>query len=300
MPTPVTTNNISSTLKPTLDIVWGDQVKGKLDWEQCGFKVSNTTDAYVDDQEFAHTGIMPAKAQGAMMAIDSGQEGYSKRYTIVTYALRTVVSQEAISDCKYDQAISDTKSIARSGKLTQEFQAASVFINSFSSSYVGGDDKALCASDHPLPKGGTASNTLSTPMSLSETAIETMWAAMQKLPGSNGYIQSGYELKKLVVPKELWFRANRILKSELQNDTANNAKNILKGMGIEIGSNRYFTSTTNWWGVSDLDSGLRFIWREKLKFDEENTASNLTKSFYGYQRFAAGWTDWRDVYGSSI
>lgn len=300
MPTPIINANIAPTLKPTLDIVWGDQMKGEPDWKQCGFKQSNTSDAYIDDQEFAHTGVMPAKAQGAMMAIDTIQQGYSRRYTMVTYALRMVVAKEAIDDCKYDEAIAGTKSLKRSGILAQEFQGAGVFINAFSSSYVGGDGVALCSASHPLPKGGTASNTLSTPMSLSETAVETMWAAMSKLPGSNGYVQAGYELKKLVVPKELWFRANRILKSEQQNDTANNAKNILKGMGIEIGSNRYFTSTTNWWGVSDLDSGLRWVTREALKFDEETTGSNLTKTFFAWQRFQCGWTDWRDVYGSSI
>jgi hypothetical protein len=298
--TPITNANIQSTLKPTLDIVWGDQTKGKLDWEECGFKVSNTTDAYIDDQEFAHTGIMPPKAQGQMMAIDSIQQGYLRRYWMVTYGLRMVVSEEALADCKYDEAIAGTKSIARSGKLTQEYQAAGIFVNAASSSYTGADGVSLANSAHPLPKGGTASNTLSTPMSLSETAVETMWAAMQHLPGSNGYQQAGYELKRLVVPKELWFRANRILKSEQQNDTNNNAINVLKGMGIEIGSNRYVTSTTNWSGVSDLEAGLRFVWREKLKFRDHNVEDNMTMVFSGYQRFAVGWSDWRDFYFSNI
>lgn len=300
MATPITTANIFSTLKPTLDIVWGDQMKGELAWKKCGYKVSNTSDAFIDDQEFAHTGPMQPKAQGQMMAVDSIQEGYSVRYMMVTYALRMIVSEEALKDCKYDEAIAGTKSMGRSAKLTQEYQGAGTFINSFSSSYTGGDGKALCASDHPLPKGGTASNTLSTAMSLSETAIETMRTAMQKLPGSNGYVQDGYELRRIVVPEDLWFRANRVLKSDQQNDTANNAVNVLKGMGIAIGSNRYFTSTTNWWGVSDLEAGLRFVWREQPQFRQHNTEDNLTQTFSGYQRFAVGWSDWRDVYGSNI
>src|SRR6185436_7994289 len=110
----ITNSNIPSTLKPTLNKVWGDQVKGKCDWESCGYKVSNSTDAYEDDQEFAHTGLMPAKAQGAMMAVDSIQQGFPKRYTHITYALRLIVSEEAIDDCKYDEAIAGAKSIGRS------------------------------------------------------------------------------------------------------------------------------------------------------------------------------------------
>ena len=193
-----------------------------------------------------------------------------------------------------------TKSIGRSAKLTQEFEAAGNFINAFSSSFVGGDSVALCSASHPLPKGGTASNTLATPMSLSETGIETMRSAMRKLPGSNGYVQAGYDPKTLVVPEELWFRANRILKSEQQNDTANNAINVLKGMGITIASNRYLTSTTNRFLVSDLDAGLRFIWRKKPMFRQHNTEDNYTATFSGVMRFSTGWSDWRDVYGSSI
>jgi len=296
----ITNSNIPSTLKPTLNKVWGDQVKGKCDWESCGYKVSNSTDAYEDDQEFAHTGLMPAKAQGAMMAVDSIQQGFPKRYTHITYALRLIVSEEAIDDCKYDEAIAGAKSIGRSAKLTQEYQGAGVFINAFSSTFVGGDGVALCSASHPLPKGGTASNTLATPLSLSETAVETVWATMSKLPGSNGIVQAGYDLRKIVVPKELYMRAARILKSELQNDTANNAKNILKGMGIEIADNRYFTSATNWWAVSDLEAGLRWIWRKKPFSRTHNNEDNYTATFAGIERFSNGWSDWRDVYGSSI
>jgi hypothetical protein len=296
----VGTSNIPSTLKPVLNKVWGDQVKGTLDWMTLGFNVENSSDAYEDDQEFAHTGLMPAKAQGAMLALDTIQQGYSKRYLHVTYGLRMVVSEEALADCKYDEAIAGAKSIGRSAKLTQEFETASIFVNSFSSSYVGGDGVALCSASHPLPKGGTASNTLATPMSLSETAVETMWAAMSKLPGSNGIVQSGYDLKKIIIPKELHFRANRILRSEQQNDTNNNAINVLKDMKITIGEDRYFTSTTNWWGKSDLDTGLRFFWRQKPMSRQHNDEDNYTCTFTGLERFSCGWTDWRDVYGSSI
>ena len=84
------------------------------------------------------------------------------------------------------------------------------------------------------------------------------------------------------------------------NDTANNALNILKGMGIEIVANPFFTSTTNWWGISDTDNGLRWVWREKPKFREHNTEDTLTATYSGYMRYAVGWTDPRAVYGSNI
>lgn len=295
----VVVSNIRRALKLTLDTVWGDEFKTAGVWEQCGYRVTSTTDNYIDDQEYAGTGTMPVKAQGAMMAIDSIQEGYSKRYNMDTFALRMIVSEEALADCKYDKAIDGARHIANSAKWTQEYEGANVFIRAFSSTYVGADLVALCSTAHLLPKGGTYSNMFSTAMSLSETAVEQMSINLSKMPSSNGLIR-GYNLKKLVVPKDLEFRAKRILKSELQNDTANNAVNVLKGMGIEIVANPYFTSATNYWGITDAANGLRWVWREKPKFREHNTEDTLTATYSGYMRFAVGWTDPRGVYGSNI
>lgn len=295
----VVVSNVRRALKLTLDTVWGDEMKGTPIWEQCGYRVTSTTDNYIDDQEYAGTGTMPVKAQGAMMAIDSIQEGYSKRYNMDTFALRMIVSEEALSDCKYDKAIDGARHIANSAKWTQEYEGANTFIRAFNSTFVGSDSVSLCSSAHLLPKGGTFANQFSTPLSLSETALEQMSINMTKLPSSNGLIR-GYKIKKLVIPEDLKFRAMRILKSEQQNDTANNAVNVLKGMGIEVVSNPYFTSATNWWTVSDAPNGLRWVWREKPKFREHNTEDTLTATYSGYMRFAYGWTDPRGVYGSNI
>lgn len=297
---PVGTTVVSNALKPTLEDVWGDQKMTDLDWMGCGYKVSNTTDAYVDDQEYAHTNAAPAVPEGQLIPVDSIVQGYAKRYWMVKYALRLVVTEEALDDCKYEDAINGTASIARSLRLTQEYQGASTFIYAFTSGYNGGDLKSLCATDHPLPKGGSTSNMFSTAMSFSETAVEQMAINMSKIPASNGEIQAGYDLVKLVLPKEYKFQAIRILKSQQQNDTANNAINALKSENISYACNRYFTSTTNWFGTSDVPAGLKWIWRKKPLFRPHSTEDNYTKSFVGLQRFQLGWSDWRDVYGSNF
>lgn len=298
MPAPMNTSVIPNSLKLTLDVTWGDEMKGPKVWEQCGFRQSNTTDNFVDDQEYAGVGLMPVKAEAAQISVDSQVEGFSKRYNMVTFALRMIVSEEALADKKYDKAIDGAGNIARAATWTQEYEGANTFIRAFNSSYTGADSVAMNSTAHKLAKGGTYSNMFTTAMSLSETAIEQAWVNLAKMPSSNGLIR-GYNPKKLVVPKDLYFRANRILKSELQNDTANNAKNVLKGMGIEIVANQYLTSATNWWLVTDAEAGLRWIWREKPRSNTYNTDDNMTATFRGYQRFAVGWTDPRGVYGSN-
>lgn len=297
---PILTSNIRRSLKLTLDTVWGDEMKKGVEWEGCGFRVSNTTDSYIDDQEYAGIGPMPSKAEGAMIAVDSIQEGYSQRYTMATYAVRMIVSREALADKKYDKAIDTAGNLARSAKLTQEIGAANVFINAFNSAVVGADAVSMCSTAHKLPKGGTYANKFATATSFSETAVEQMSINMGKLPDSNGYVVNGYRLKKLVLPLDYKFRAMRILKSANQNDTANNAINALKSENIEFATNIYFTSSSNWWGTSDASNGLRFVWREKPKFEDHNSEDTYTAIFAGYERFAVGWTDPRGVYGSDI
>lgn len=298
----ITTSVISNALKETLDEVITDQTKGTLQWESLGFKVTNTTDNFVDDVEYAGLGLAVVKPEGQQIAVDSIQQGYSTRYWSLTYGLGFVVSEEAIQDKKYEKAIDQAGQLTRSMKLTQEYLAANVFINAFSTSYLGGDGKPLCSATHPLPKGGAYSNTLATPMSFSETAVETMVVNLSKLPSINGLIVGGYQLKHVVIPKELMFRAARVLKSDLQNDTANNAINVLK-KDFQIGyvSNAYLTSSTNWWGVTDETKGLRWIWRQKPRYNTHNTEDNMTVRMNGNMRILGpGWSNPRGVYGSSI
>lgn len=299
MAQPLKTSNIDASLKETLDVVWGDEMKKPVIWESYGFKQTTTTDKFIDDQEYAGTGLAQVVPEGGQIPLDSIQQGFSTRYTQVKLALGFVISEEAKMFSKYEKAVEDVGNLTRSLKWTQEYSAASIFINSASSSYVGGDGVALASASHPLAKGGTFSNTLATPMSLSETAVETVRTNMRKLPSSNGLIR-GYMMKKLLVPEELFFDANRILRSEQQNDTANNALNVLKGMGIEIVSSPYFTSTTNWWGISDAENGLRWVWAKKPTFRSHNVEDNYTVRCNGLMLFANGWTDPRAVYMSNI
>src|SRR6476646_8213968 len=180
------TATIAPFLKPTLDIVWGSNIKGKLDWEDSGFAVSNTTDSYVDDQERASTGPMQVKVENELAAIDSFATGYSKRYVMVAYAQRVIVSKEAIADAKYVEAVNGAADVAQAAKLTQEYTAASVWINAYTSGFNGGDGVVLGSASHPLVKGGTYANMFTTFMSLSETAIETMVINASQMPDSNG------------------------------------------------------------------------------------------------------------------
>lgn len=294
------TANIVASLKETLLFAFRTSLEGPTIWSQCGFKEMTSKDAFEDMVEYAGLGLAPVKAQLAQMSVDVVQQGYTTRFSQVAYAIMMPVSEEALKFKKYNEAIDGAASIAESLKQTQEFIGSDIFGNAFdTTNFPGVDAVSMCNTAHPLIKGGTYSNRMATDMSLSETALETMFAICRKMPGSSG-LPVGVKPMKLVVPAELEWEAKRILRSDLQNDTANNAINSMKGELSDYVVNRYLPSSSNWFLVTNAKRGLICIWTQKPDFREYNTEANRAKVYDGYQMFAMGYVDPRCVIGSNI
>lgn len=293
----VTTGVVSGALKNTLLFAFRNEAKKTPLWKSCGFKEINSKDLYEDVTEFATLGPAPVKKQGAQMSVDMIQQGYTKRVVQVAYAIMMPVAEEAIRFNKYREAIMGAESIAESLRLTQELKAAEVFANAFSttSEQVHPDGKALCATDHALPKGGTYQNAPTTATSLSHTSLEQIMQLCRTLPGGNGY-PMGVVPQLLVLHSDLQERAERILMSPLQNDTANHTHNTLKGK-VKVVGNPYFASTTNWFIITDHKYGLHCIWTQRPEFREHSVETSRTKVFDGYEMFAMDVFDPRGVIG---
>lgn len=300
---PVIHSSLPSLLKDTLETVWGTTFP-KSEADACWRKYMDEKtmgDAWVDDQEVVGPGLFSEKQQGAVMAIDSVIEGVSVRYTAKTFALRLLIAEEVIEDNKYEKAVNWTKLLARSAAKTPDYDCANLLNRAFNSSFVGGDGLELCSTDHILTRGGTYSNELSTPMSLSETALEEVVTALRKLVGSDGLV-AGYMPTDLIVPAELEMRARRITKSDRQNNTANNAINALKNAGM-FGKDPivvpYMSSTTNWFVKTNAENGLTWYWRRKPRFKRTNDEQSEVLMMTGSYRSVRGWTDPRGIFGSA-
>ncbi len=108
--------------------------------------------------------------------------------------------------------------------------------------------------------------------------------------------------RKLIVPRQTWFEANRILNSVLQNDTANNAINVLKAtnaipQGISV--NHYLTDTDAWFVRTNAPRGPIHFQREKTSFSQDNDFSTSNALAKCYQRESFKWTDFRGAYASA-
>lgn len=264
------------------------------------FQVESSDMAYEEDVETSGFGLPQIKAEGAGTAYEGQTQGFTKRYTHVAYSKGFIVTREEIADNLYkSRAFNRGRMLSFAFRTAKEIVHANILNRAFNSSYTGGDGKELLATDHPS-SAGTWSNELSVSADLSEASLETLLTQIMEAKNSKG-LQIALKGMKLVVPAALAFTAERIMKSTLQNDTANNSINAIKSMGLLPGGaivNHYLTDSDAWFIKTDVKNGLMSFTRQgyEFKMDSDFDTDNLKSK--GYERYSAGWTDPRTMYGS--
>ena len=264
------------------------------------FDVRESTKSYEEDVQVTGFGLAPVKPEGAGIHYDSETQGYTKRYTNVAYALGYIVTYEEMKDGLYEKV-----SMRRAGRLafsmrqTKENVCANVYNRSTNTSYLGGDGKELLATDHPS-KAGTWSNELATAADISEASIEDLTIQIGQAKNDRG-LRVSIKPKCLVIPVNLQFEAHRIVKSVLQNDTANNSINAIRAMSIfpqGIKVNHYLTDADAWFVRTDCPDGMLLFERDNEAFQQDNDFDTSNAKANKYERYVPGWTDPRGLYGS--
>lgn len=268
-------------------------------------KIFDTVDSdkkYEEYFEVTGFGLAPVKPEGDAVSYDSETQGFTQRLTNVTIGLGYVVTMEELMDNQYEQVSGRrAKRLAFSMRQTKETICANVLNRAFSPSYLGGDSKELCATDHST-LDGTQSNELGTASDLSEASLEDLLVQISKAKNSRGR-QIQLMPDCLIVAPDNWYNANRILRSTLQNDTANNAENVLKATNALPGGivmNHYLTDSDAWFVKTKLPGGEGLIYQERmaLKFEQDNEFDTKNAKAAAIERYVAGWSDWRGLYGT--
>jgi len=246
-------------------------------------------------------GLAPVKAQGASVSFDEDAQGYTARFTHIVYGLGYIVTREEIEDNLYESTSMDRAlSLKISMVETKENVVANVAANrAFNASFTGGDGVALCSSAHPT-RAGNQSNILATAADLSEASIEDMIILIMGATNDRG-IKIKLMPQSLHVARQNWFEANRIYQSVLQNDTANNAINVLRATnalpkGIKV--NHYFTDADAFFIKTNAQKGLTLFQRRALEFTKDNEFSTENAMAKATERYSVYWGDWRGWYGT--
>ena len=288
-------------LEPGLNALFGLEYN-RYENEHAEIFDSESSDrAFEEEVMLSGFGSAPVKSEGAGVTFDDAQESYTARYTHETIAMAFAITEEAIEDNLYDRLAGRyTRALARSMANTKQVKAANVLNNAFNSSFTGGDGVELCSAVHPLTNGGTFANELSTAADLSETSMEQSLIDIAAFVDERG-LKVALQGAKLIIPKELQFTAERILKTPQRVGTSDNDINAMASMGMipqGYRVNHYLTDTDAFFIMTDAPNGMKQFVRAPIKTAMEGDFDTGNVRFKARERYSFGFSDPRGIFGS--
>tara|TARA_R100000541_G_scaffold7232_1_gene14834 strand:- start:153 stop:1058 length:906 start_codon:yes stop_codon:yes gene_type:complete len=296
----ISRQQLAKELEPGLNALFGLEYKNYENQHTEIFDTETSDRAF--EEEVMLTGFANAsvKAEGSAVSFDSANESFTSRYTHETIALAFSITEEAIEDNLYDSiAKRYTKALARSMANTKQIKAANVLNNAFSSGSAGGDGKELCATDHPT-QAGTFKNELSTSADLNETSLEQAMIDIAAFTDERG-LKIAARGVKMIIPSELQFTAERLLKTANRTGTADNDINAVVSKGMISGGyvvNNYLTDTDAFFIKTDVPNGLKMFQRAALKTAMEGDFDTGNVRYKARERYSFGFSDPRGIFGS--
>jgi len=299
----INTGSHPKLLWPGIHAIWG-QIYNEHATEYTDlYNIEDSDKAYEQDVEVTGFGLAQVKSQGAGATYDTEIQGIVTTYQHIAYSLGYIVTFEELRDNQYEEvSMRRAKANAFSVNQTVENVGAFLYNNAFSTTYfTTGDGAALVSTSHVNATGGTYSNALTPAADLSEAAIEDLTIQIMGVQNDRGLLINIMP-ESLHVPRQEWYNANRILKSVLQSNTANNNINVLKATnafpkGIKM--NHYFTAPHAWFIRTNCPQGMTMFWRDRPMFDQDNDFDTKNAKAYTYMRFSVGCTDPRGIFGSN-
>jgi hypothetical protein len=296
----ISRSQLVKELEPGLNALFGMEYKNYENEHTQIYDVESSDRAFEEEVMLSGFGEAATKAEGAGVTYDSAQEVYTARYTHETVALAFSLTEEAIEDNLYDKlAARYTKALARSMAQTKQIKSASILNNGFTTA-VGGDGVALFSTAHPTLGGPNLSNTPSTAADMNETSLEQALIDIAAFTDERG-LKIAIRGMKLIIPKELQFVAERLMKSQNRVGTADNDINAIRNMGmIPQGYvvNHFLTDPDAWFIKTDAPNGMKMFNRVAIKTAFEGDFETGNVRYKARERYSFGFSDPRGMYGS--
>jgi hypothetical protein len=298
----ISRSQLVKELEPGLNALFGLEYN-RYENQHAEIFMSETSDrAFEEEVMLSGFASAPTKQEGAGVVFDQAGETFTARYTHETIALAFAITEEAIEDNLYDRlAARYTRALARSMSNTKQVKAASVLNNAQKATgFNGGDGVSLINSSHPLATGGTFSNVLATAADLNETSLEQSLIDIASFVDERG-LKIALSGRKMIIPKELQFTAERLMKSPQRVGTADNDINAIVNMGMVPEGyrvNNFLTDTDSYFIMTDAPNGFKHFVRSPVKTAMEGDFDTGNVRFKARERYSFGWSDPRCIFGN--
>jgi hypothetical protein len=290
--------SFADTLLPQLAEVYFDRYEAEPEMMPSIFKVKTSDRDKEIESAVSGFSLLIQTAELGPLDYEDPNQMYKTTYSHLKYTKGFKVSQELVEDDQHNVIRAMPEALGKAAKRTQEYYAASVFNNGFSTSYTSyGDGKPLFSTGHLRADGGTAqSNASSTGITLTETNLETARIAFRKFLDDKGQ-RFMSNPSTLLAPVDLEKTALILSKSTLRPGTGNNDYNVYQGM-FDVKVWEYLTSTTAWFLLDMRNHLISWYWRIRPEFKQDNAFDAGAALYKTRVRFSYGWSDWRGTWGS--
>jgi hypothetical protein len=297
---PINSGTFGKALWPGVNKWYGDAyAEWPVEWDKI-FKKESSRKAFEEDVGLSGFGLMTQKGEGIPVTYDTMKTAFVDRYQHVEYGLGFIITKALIEDDLYDVVGKKrAQGLAFSVRQTKEIVCANVLNRAFNTSYLFGDGKALCVSDHPNASGGTWSNVIATAADLSEASLEQACIDIMGFTDDRGK-RIAVLPQKLVVPYQQTFEADKIMQTQYEVGTDNNTVNVVRSKfpgGVIV--NHYLTDNDAWFVLTNVNDGMKMFERRADTFSQDDDFDTDNAKFKVTNRFSVGCTDKRAIYGSA-
>jgi hypothetical protein len=288
-------------LEPGLNALFGLEYKRYENQHAEIYTTESSDRAFEEEVMLSGFAQAQVKAEGSGVAFDNAQETFTARYSHETVALAFAITEEAIEDNLYDRLASRyTKALARSMANTKQVKAVNPLINGLpSGSFNSGDGVTLFNTAHPTVSG-TVSNTLATAADLNETSLEQSLIDIAAMTDERG-LKIAARGVKMIIPSELQFTAERLMKSQGRVGTADNDVNAIVSMGMipqGYRVNNFLTDTDAFYILTDVPNGMKYFERSPIKTAMEGDFDTGNVRYKARERYSFGVSDFRGIFAS--
>ena len=288
-------------LEPGLNALFGLEYKRYENQHAEIYTTESSDRAFEEEVMLSGFAQAQVKPEGSGVSFDNAQETYTARYSHETVALAFSITEEAIEDNLYDRLASRyTKALARSMANTKQVKAVNPLINGLpSGSFNSGDGVTLFNTSHPTVSG-TVSNTLATAADLNETSLEQSLIDIAAMTDERG-LKIAARGVKMIIPSELQFTAERLMKSQGRVGTADNDVNAIVSMGMipqGYRVNNFLTDTDAFYIITDVPNGMKYFERSPIKTAMEGDFDTGNVRYKARERYSFGVSDPRGIFAS--
>lgn len=297
----INTNAINRLLIPGIEAVWG-MARDYGDQFTAIYGPAIKSDLNQEfDLEMKYTGAADVTDEGAPIASDSMYQTFISTYSHRKVTQSFQMTLEAIQDNLYQRDFPQrSMALKQSMITTKNIIGADVLNNAFNPNYPMSDGLPLCSNAHKIQNGTFSNTSTGLTVDFSEAGIEDGIITIQQFKTQAG-IPEQVRDKKILISRNDQFAAKRILQSEFQNNTANNAINALKNGYMYDGyTYNQFLIGNSWFILTDASDGFKHFNRMSVAFDTYTDFSTDVVSMKAVERYSMGVTNVRAVYGSNV